>query len=140
MPTKTYSPADVQVSIAGNPLQMFADGTFINITPDEDLFTKVTGADGITSRSKSSNRSFRVEVTLQQTSPSNDILSNYAALDEISNGGVFPIQIKDNLGRTLFSAPEAWVARFPDQEFSKEISNRGWMIDTGRADVFIGGN
>ncbi len=137
---KTYDPKLVLVTIGGNPIQGYADGAFVSIVADEDAFTKVTGADGQTSRAKSNNTSARITITLKQTSPSNDVLNSIARADEIANAGVVPIQIKDLGGSTLFGAPDAWVAKKPDSEFSKEVGDRVWMIDTGSGNYEVGGN
>ena len=85
MPVHTYDPANVIVSIGGTPMSGFADGTFVMVSRDEDIFSKVSGADGEVSRAKSNNRSGSLTLTLMQTSMSNDVLSAIAVLDEISN-------------------------------------------------------
>lgn len=137
---QTYDAKKVIVTIGGNPITGFADGTFLSIVPNADDFTKVAGADGNVARSKSNDKSFRVTLTLMQTSPSNDVLSSLRRADSIANAGIVPIQVKDLGGTSIFSAPECWVARPPDGEFGKELSQRAWMIDTGPADYFVGGN
>lgn len=138
--TQTYDSKQVIVIVGGNYMQGLADGTFLNIVPNADDFTKVVGADGNVARSKSNDASFRVTLTLMQTSASNDVLSALRRSDKIANAGIVPIQVKDLGGRTLFSAPECWVARPPDSEFGKELSQRQWMLDTGPAEYFVGGN
>jgi hypothetical protein len=136
----TYASDEVRVIVGGVPMSGFADGTFVTVSRDEQAFTKVTGADGTTSRSKSANKSGTITITLKQTSPSNDVLSGFMIADEQSNEGVVPVLIKDTSGRTIHSVSAAWVQQMPDNEFGKEISEREWVMDCARIDSFVGGN
>jgi hypothetical protein len=136
----TYASDEVQIIVGGVPMSGLADGTFVSISRDEQAFTKVTGADGSTSRSKSANRAGSITITLKQTSPANDVLSGFMIADEQSNNGVVPVMVKDTGGRTLHYASAAWVQQMPDQDFAKEISNREWVMDCARINSFVGGN
>lgn len=140
MVLRTYDPASVVISVGGVPMSGFADGTFLTVDRDENAFTKVTGADGTSTRVKSNNRSGTMTLTLKQSSPSNDILSGFAALDELSNLGVVPIIIKDLSGNSLFFSATGWVQKYPSTEFAKEISNREWTLDLVDVDMFVGSN
>lgn len=140
MAVRSYDPKNVLVSIGGVPMSGFADGTFLEVSRDENAFTKVTGADGFTSRVKSNNRGGLMTLTLLETSPSNDVLSAYAALDEISGTGIVPVLIKDVSGTSLYFSATGWVQKLPDSTFGKDINNRAWTLDLADVDVFIGGN
>ena len=140
MAIRTFDPKSVIVTIGGVPMSGYADGTFLTVDRDEDAFSKVTGADGVTSRVKSNNRSGTMTLSLTQTSSSNDVLSGFVALDEIANAGVVPILVKDVSGNSLFFSATGWVKKFPSSEFGKEISNRDWVLDLADVDVFVGGN
>jgi hypothetical protein len=140
MAVKTYDPKSVQVIIGGVQISGFADGTFLSIERDEDAFTKVTGADGETSRAKSNNKAGMFTLTLQQTSASNDVLTGFALADELNNDGVVPVLIKDNLGTTTVFTANGWVRRLPTAEFAKEITNREWTLDLADMTYFVGGN
>jgi len=136
---RTYDPKQVVVVVGGVPLSGFADGTFISVERANDSFSKVSGADGYVSRSKSNDKSGSVTITLAQTSPSNDILQGFALADELTNNGVVPILVKDVGGRTTFVSAFGWIKKTPSAEFGKEISNREWVLDVADLDVFIGG-
>lgn len=140
MALRTYDPRQVNISVGGVPMQGFADGTFLLIDRDEDAFTKVTGADGTSTRVKSNNRSGTLTLTLKQSSPSNDVLSGFAALDELSNSGVVPVLVKDNSGTSIYFSATGWVQKFPASEFGKEINNREWILDLVDVDIFVGSN
>lgn len=140
MGVRTYDPANVLVLIGGIPMSGFADGTFVMVTRDEDAFTKVSGADGETSRAKSNNRSGELTLTLMQTSMSNDILSGFALLDEVSNAGIVPILVKEIGTLTILMSGEGWIRKFPDASYSKDIENREWVFDLASLNMFEGGN
>lgn len=139
---RTYSPGAIVITVGGVAMGGFADGTFVSISRDEQSFTKVTGADGTVSRSKSNNRSGAVTLTLQQTSPSNEVLSSLLAQDELDGtSGVVPVLIKDTSGETRFFSGTGWVRGLPDNiEFAKEISNREWVIEMADMEFNLTGN
>lgn len=136
----TYDFSQVTVIVGGIPIGGFADGTSVSITFDEQQFTKITGSDGLTTRSKSNNFTGTVELTLQQSSRSNDVLSALWIADRTANAGVVPMLVKDNSGRTLWAAQHSWVQQMPGQEFGKETSDRTWILDCANLIGFTGGN
>lgn len=137
---KTYDPKSIALTVNGIPISGFADGEFISFEYDEDAFSKVTGADGISSRAKSNNNDGNLTITLQQTSPSNDVLTGIAVADKLSNTGVVPVILKDILGTTTIFSANGWIRRIPQVNYSKEISNREWVLDLSSVEVFLGGN
>jgi hypothetical protein len=137
---KTYDPKAVICTFGGIALQGFANGTFLVAQRDEDLFTKSVGADGSVERAKSNNKAGNCVFTLQQTSPSNDVLSGFALADELRNEGVKPLLIKDLSGRTLLFAASAWIRKTANASFGKEVETREWTIDCASMDMFVGGN
>jgi len=140
MPVLTYDPRNIVVNIGGAIITGFADGTFVAVERNEDMFKKVSGADGITSRAKQNDGSWTLTMTLAQTSPSNDILSAFALKDEFSNKGVVPVLIKDIGGTTNIASAFAWVRKLPKVEYGKEITNREWILDLADVIMRIGGN
>ena len=140
MAVATFDPKSVIVTIGGVAMSGYADGTFLEIVADQQQFTKVTGADGYTTRVKSNDYGALMTLTLSQSSPSNDVLSGFLALDRASNLGVVPILIKDLSGTTIMFSGTGWIRQFPDVSFANEINNRAWQIDLAEADIFIGGN
>lgn len=142
MALSTYDPGQVDVILAGIPIDGFADGTFISAEQDEDSFSLTIGSSGEGARAKSRNESATITFTLLQTSSSNDALSALHNTDILSpNGdGIGPLLIKDNSGRTLISAQTAWIQKPPVAEYAREISNREWTIRTDKLLQFHGGN
>ena len=139
MPVKTYDPKGVVATVGGIPISGYADGTFINISRQNDAYSSVAGADGEVSRAKSNDKRGELVLTLLQTSLSNDVLSGIAQLDERSNSGVVPIMVKDISGLTTFFSGSGWIRKVPDSEFGKEISNREWAFELAEMEVFVGG-
>lgn len=138
----TYNPSRVTCIVSGFPMTGYADGTFINVTMPNDGITSVVGADGEIARAVNSDRRCQVTITLQQTSQANTFLSGLFSSDVLTCGGVIgPILIQDLCGETLFMSSQCWVTKMPDMEFSKEITNRAWVLETGAPSVYlIGGN
>ena len=136
----TFDVNKVAVIVGGVPLEGFADGSRVTVEFDEQQYTKVTGSDGLTTRSKSNNYSGNITVTLQQSSRSNDYLSGLWNVDRVRDAGVVPILIKDDSGRTLWTAGNAWVQQMPSQDFTKEVSERAWILDVDELKGFAGGN
>jgi hypothetical protein len=136
----TYDPKSVILVVGGVPISGYADGTFVEVAREVDTFSKKTGADGYTTRIKSNNTSGTVTITLMQTSPSNDVLSGFAALDQLSNAGVVPVMVKDSSGTSINVSAQGWIRKVPDQAFGAEINTREWAIDCAELLVFVGGN
>lgn len=137
---RTYDPKQVVVIFGGRQVRGYADGTFVEVVRDEDMFSLYVGADGESTRAKSNNKSGSVTVTLQQSSPSNDELSELALADELGNAGVLPLLVKDGSGRALFTAEQAWIQKMADSAFGNETETREWVIRTGELIPFVGGN
>lgn len=136
---RTYSPDRVIVLINGIPMLGFGEDTFVEITPLADLSTMQVGADGEVARSISTNKCCTVALTLQQTSPSNDVLSGLIEVDALAGGVLFPLTIQDLRGRTMFMVAQAWISKRPTLTFGREVSERVWEFSTGGPSVWIAG-
>lgn len=135
---KTYDSKQVSIIVGTRPMTGLADGSFVTVRRNEDMFTLQIGADGEGVRSKSNNRSGQIELVLQQGSTDNDFLSELALADELSNGGVVPLLVKDNLGTSLYAAESGWIRKLPDSDFAKETASRTWLFETAQLNAFIG--
>lgn len=136
---QTYDPAQVVFTFAGNLITGFAEGSFVEVSRDEDAFTKHVGSDGEVARTRNRNRAGSVKVTLMQTSESNDLLSAQAALDEAAGTGVGSLQVKDLGGTTLHDSPNAWIRKVANTTFAKEAGTREWVIDCDNLSMTVGG-
>jgi hypothetical protein len=136
----TYDPNKVAVVFNGHQCHGFVKGTFVKVSRHEDAFKLQVGADGEDARVRNRDRSGQVEVTLQQTSISNDVLSGMAVLDETASGGYGSLMIKDIQGTTLCTAARAWIKKMADEDLGAELGQRTWIIETGNLAMFVGGN
>ena len=137
---RTYDPKFIVITFGAIIFTGFAEGTFVQVVRNGDKFEKSKGADGSIDRVNKNAFDFRVTATLKQTSLTNDLLSVVSESDALTNLGMLPLTIKDLKGTTLFFAPQAWVAKDPEDEYSDSLSPRTWEFDTGVATKFTGGN
>lgn len=135
MATKDYDPLKVSISINGQFVEGFADGTFISVSRNNQTWTVASGASGEAARSKSNDRTGTVELTLMQTSAFNNILSGLFFTDEGSlNAGKFAFSLIDTNGGeggVNIIADQMWVQQPPTVEFGKELGDRVWTLETG---------
>ena len=136
----TYDPSEVIISIAGVPMEGFTDGTFCEIVRNEPTWNMVVGADGIVTRGKTNNFSGTMTLTFKQSSPSNDVLSAFLNLDELTNTQVLPILVKDLSGNSTYFSAQGWVSQFAASTFAKDISDRAWTISLADTTFFVGSN
>lgn len=140
MAVKTYDPKSISMIVGGHIVSGFDDGTFVKVSRATEAYTKKVGADGEPSRTKNNDKSGTIEITLLQSSASNDVLSGYALADEVNNGGQVPVLMRDANGTTVVNSEAGWVQKMPDLELGKEMGSRTWVIECGSIDIFIGGN
>lgn len=137
---KTYDFKEVSVLFGGQQLTGFAEGDSVTVEPDADDYALQMGADGEGTRSKSNNQAATITIRLQQGSAANDILNGFRLADQVSNGGVQPLLVKDNSGRSLHFAETAWIQRAPPAGFGNEAGEREWVLRTDKMVSTFGGN
>lgn len=141
MALSTYSPKDVLITLAGlHTVSGYADGTFVRVTKDMKPFTKVRAMDGEMSRMYSEDSGYRVELTLMQSSSTNNILSMLYNIDTATRIGKFPLFIKDSLGQSSFMAGTAWIEEIPELSFGSGMETRTWVFGCSDAVIVFGGN
>ena len=128
--SRTYDPNQYDVIFGGHRLSGFAEGTFVQITPETPGFSDKAGVDGEVSRARKHDRRATCTVSLMQTSESNEVLSAAYEADRRSpNGsGVTSFRIVDKAGTTVFEASQAWIQAEPDVTLSDEPEGRDWEI------------
>lgn len=142
----TYAPNDVSVVIQKNGFTHviggYSEDAMVSIAQGSDRFEKYIGADNSATRIYKADTSTQISLSLQQTSISNDFLTQLH-LDDVESrdsSGFFSLTVKDNSGRTLVSSQSAYIAILPDVNFSNSMEIREWAIDTFYTDNYIGGN
>lgn len=140
MATKTYDPNSIAVVVNGILMSGFSENSIVKVSRNQDMWSDQIGADGTGTRSKSNDKSGKIEISLMQTSASNDVLSALAVLDEATNGGKVPVLIKDLSGTSLHGSEEAWIVKIPDSDYGNKAGTRSWVIATHSLSNFVGGN
>lgn len=141
MAVKTYDPANVIVTVNGVIMSGYAEGTFISIDRDADMWSKQIGASGEGARTKSNDRSGKITLTLMKTSDSNQVLSALALIDEQSNGGAVPVVVEEVGTKNVYVCETAWIKKMPTSDFAKgEAGSREWVFETDVITLNVGGN
>lgn len=135
----TYDPSKVTLVIAGNIISGFHDGSFIQVSRDEDTWLRTVGADGRVARARNLNKMGIVTFTLQQGSPSNSICSALANTDDLTGVPPGAFQIIDQNGTTNLSGDETFFLKPADVEFAKEVSGRQWSLCVPKLEGIVGG-
>lgn len=144
--TGVYSPYDVTVTISqgtmSHVLAGYAEDSMIEVERAKDTFMLYSGADNVSSFIHSPNTSGTMTIHLQQTSASNDILTElYHKASELrSIDGLFSVMIKDNSGRTVVFSSEAIIGKLPQVSYGASMQIRDWQIVLASTDYTIGGN
>ncbi len=144
----TYSPNDITIILSQESTGVthivsgFSEDSIVSIERNSDTFELYTGADDTNTRIYKANTSATLTLPLQQTSNSNDILSQLYINDKNSrnSSGLFSITVKDNSGRSTYFSAEAYIAVVPSSEFGNSMQTREWQIQAVRLEQFIGGN
>lgn len=140
MDVKTFDPQKMTVIVAGNILTGFAPNTIVEMDFAEDSVETVVGADGEYSRVIKRNESAEITISLQHTSPSNDVLSALHDLDKATGLGYGPALIKDESGRAVAGSEAVWVKKKPPFKRGTGIETNEWVLGCGKAYCHLGGN
>jgi hypothetical protein len=139
----TYDPGRQVLVVNGVQIQGFAPGTFIKVSRMTPTFSSKAGADGQVVRTKSRDKRGKIEITLLQTSLSNDYLSSLAVTDEQADGAstaVGPSMVKDLNGTTFATGANTWVVQPADLELAAEAGDRTWTLECDNLQIVVGGS
>lgn len=142
----SYSPEDMTIVLANSQFSHvitgYADGTFVSITRETPASTLYVGSDLSNARVVRANKASTITLSLHQASSSTDVLSQLLANDEETRDDtwLFSVTIKDNIGRSLYYSPQAFIGNSPDAMYSTSIENRDWMIQCVSLTNMQGGN
>ena len=136
-----YSPKDVSVTIAGvYQVTGYVDDVFINLTKDVKPFENTRSMDGEIARLYRKDSGYMLQLSLAQSSPTNDFLSAIYNIDVATQIGKFPLFIKDGRGSTTFMSLTTWIEDIPEVSFSNGMEARVWTFKCTQASLHIGGN
>ena len=139
--TKLYAfdPKKVEVTVMGQTIVGFGEEK-VTVERSNPGWELTVGADGDATRVKSNDLSGTITITLQQTSPSNNLLSTLFEIDDQDNTGVVACLIQDTSGFTYVNATKAYVEKLPEASFAKTHSDRVWVLRCHNITYFLGGN
>ena len=135
---RTFSLQACTISMGGAPITGFTADDAISFEPSNPSFEEVTGADGDLSMAQKAV-TWKVKVSLSQTSKTNDAFSAILNADIISGTGVLPFGFADPRGTTVFALTASRIMGFPSAAVGSTIKTREWNI-SGVGFGFIGGN
>ena len=130
---QAYDPRQLLIAFGSHVPSAFPDGTFLTIERDGDGVTKIVGADGSVARSVDPDNTTTISLTVRWDSDTSAWAQGQYDMDNVTGNGMFPALIKDLRGGLVFSAPQAWIEKPPDDEFATEMSDREIVIATGQA-------
>lgn len=115
------------MNFGGVPIGGFEGGTFVSIVKSTDTWSGKDGIGGEAMMVKNNSGLWTVALTLMANSASNDYLSAiYLADLNLTGVGLLPLNIKNNLGRELFSTSSATVTKMTDINFSNAGEPKTW--------------
>lgn len=120
----------------------YAPDEFLTIETDDDDWTTEEGADGFVVRSHIPNNIAKLTLTLQQTSPTNDVLSKLWAiskgLDKVNAIGldIFNFTVAHPAGslpvgsleQPIFQSQNCYISKIAQLGYGKESGTRAWEI------------
>lgn len=131
----TYNPKQIVISVGTQIITGFADDSFVTIEASGEGITKKVGCDGEIVRAISPDNTYKVKLSLLQTSECNSYLSQLVDYDRETGEGLVPVTIKDLKGGLVFSTEAAWVIKKSSVTRGKADNNREWELDTGDAEL-----
>lgn len=141
MATRTYDSKQVIITIGAHVVTGYAEDTFVNIEENGDGMSQTVGANGEVARSVSQNRTCNITLTLQQTSPSNDVLSALVDADRLTGDGLFSVAIADLRGSTVLTDSNSFIPKKAASGFGNAVGTREWTITTSNAPAYnVGGS
>ena len=117
-----------------------AKGDYVTVVYNVEQYTENVGIDGEGFFVANADLSARVNVSLQQSSNSNDVLSALFLADLAAPGGLMlPLVVNEANGRSIYAAARARLVKFADGVWSDGGSVRTWTFATTNLTGFVGG-
>lgn len=142
-----FSPTALQMIIAKpskglskHVVTGFAEGTGLTLSPAADRTTANYGMKGDTSLVVSAVKAYTLEINLQTTSHSNDILFKLLRIGTDEIDPTFTITLLDGSGQTYLVDTQAAILTEGDYNFSDTIEARTWSFVLPNPDGIVGGN
>ena len=134
----TYSPKDVTIVICGYTLTGILG---VELLWNSKPFTIKRGIRGVHTRIYNKDLSGTIRLEVQQTSITNDILSDILTQDRTNKSARIDVTIKDTGGSTIYATSQAFIPSFPNIKLDMGFNTRVWDIEVLQLTVpTLGGN
>lgn len=134
----TYAPKDVTIVLCGYTLTGILG---VELQFNSRPFTLHKGIRGVTTRVYSTDSTAKLVLEVQQTSVTNDILSQILIQDARNKSARLDLTVKDTGGSTVYDTTQGFIPTIPSLKFSQGFENRVWEIEILKLNsVFLGGN
>ena len=121
-----YDPSQVILSLGGWEPWGFASDTKIVISKSNDIINPYSGTDGDVSLALSRNRLGTLTMSLQRTSPANEVLSAYTQTMYSTRQVAFSVYLEDPRG--YYISTIGWIQSQPDDTIGETIQENQWVI------------
>lgn len=128
---KEYSAKAVNISWNSVPFVGLDENTFLRLTRHSDIRSRVVGAQGDVALTKYADRTGTIEITLMQTSPTNDVLSAIMVAQEsvdFEGTQVSNFIITDPSGSVMATGINAWLEKAPEISLGKDQNPKTWTF------------
>lgn len=142
----TYSAdsIDIIISVKGvtHKVSGFGENSVVSVERARESSRAYLGADNSAVRVFDPNKSGTITLTLNQSSSTNDLLTQIQRNDNENRDSswLFAVLIKDNSGRSFYDAKQCYISQIPSSDFSTDITERVWVINAFNLEQHIGGN
>lgn len=126
-----YYGNEVVINFAALDFEDMRADEFVRITPSQEEFGTIVGADGSVTRFRNYNTLFDVQLGFKRSSKCNTLMSGIHVADMLAGGGagVASLIIKDLNGSSIFASEKAWIKGFPEAGNGKEVGpDPNWML------------
>lgn len=131
MQANSYDPTNVHLTVNGNKIVGFAEGTMISGSRNTDKQSQNVGSKGEVTFVQSADKTGTIEITLKHNSASlSDLKSLY------DRGVKFNISVYDSTDWSTISGTQAKVASMGNYERSDDVSDKTITILVANYDEF----
>jgi len=136
---RTFDPKKISITFLNIIVTGIAEGDFVEST-GEDGFEMRKGSAGDEDRVNKNETGRDVNITLMNTSITNDAFSAAFAADAANNTGKGPLTIKDLNGTTLLFSSQAYIKKKADWTRGDSAGTTVWNFRAPQVVENVGGN
>lgn len=120
-------------------LKGWAEGVYLAFRQINEGVSDSQGVTGESTIIISNQNKFEVDITVEQGSNDNLILSGLYQ-GTIKSGLTYPFQFDDASGQTIGGGGTSYFKKLPDFSYGKETQSRTWTLTVLHMELLLGGN